>query len=46
MGTHTQKAVVPKTKTFFVLEKYVGDVKQKQEDVPELGELMRRLLVL
>ena len=39
-GTH--KKVVPKKNTFFVLEKYVEDVKQDEKHVPDLLEPIMR----
>ena len=34
--------VDPKKKTFFVIEKYVEDVKQEEKDVPDLLEAIMR----
>ena len=39
--TH-KKEVVPKKNTFFVIEKYVEDVKQDQKTAPDLLELIMR----
>ena len=41
-GTQTQKEVGPKKNTFFVLEKYVEDVKQEEKDPPDLVEPIMR----
>ena len=41
-GPGHKKEVVPKKKTFFVIEKYVEDVKQKEKDVPDLLESIMR----
>ena len=38
----TQKEVVPKKKTCFVIEKYVRDVKQVQKITPDLAESIIR----
>ena len=37
-ATHTQKEVDPKKKTFFVIEKYVKDVKEGKKHVLDLLE--------
>ena len=42
MGRDTQKQVVRKKKTVFVVEKYVEDVRQDEKNVPDLLESTMR----
>ena len=41
-GTVTQKEVVPKKNTVFVIERHVEDVKQDEKHVPDLLESIMR----
>ena len=38
MCVHTQKEVVPKKKTFFLIEKSIEDARQDEKHVPDLLE--------
>ena len=42
MGRDTQKEVVHKKNTFFVMEKYIEDARQEEKDVPDLLEAIMR----
>ena len=41
-GPHTQKEVVPKKNHFFVIEKYIEDVKQGQKVAADLLEAIMK----
>ena len=41
-GPHTQKEVVPKKNNFFVIEKYIEDVKQGQKVAADLLEAIMK----
>ena len=41
-GTGHKKEAVPKQMTFFVVERHIEEVKQKQKDVPDLVESIMR----
>ena len=40
--THTQKEVVPKKKTLFLIEKYIEDARQDEKHLPDLLEAIMR----
>ena len=42
MASSVKKEVVPRKRYFFVIEKYIEDVKQEEKDVPDLVELIMR----
>ena len=42
MWAHTQKEVVPKKKTLFLIEKYIEDARQDEKHVPDLLESIMR----
>ena len=41
-GADTQRKFYPQKKHFFVMEKYIEDVKQEEKDVPDLVEPIMR----
>ena len=42
MWAHTQKELVPKKKTLFLIEKYIEDARQDEKHVPDLLEAIMR----